>query len=76
MKRNPSLTGAICQLTKTGLEVDFILGRGEVAVEVKGSSRVDSKDMKPLFAFCEEYSPRKAIIVCNEKKGAFIERSC
>ena len=53
--------------TKTGLEVDFILGNGEVAIEVKGTSRVDSKDMKPLRAFIEEYSPRKAIIVSNEK---------
>ena len=53
--------------TKTGLEVDFILGSGEVAVEVKGTSRLDSKDMKPLLAFVGEYSPRMAIIVCNEK---------
>ncbi len=53
--------------TKTGLEVDFILGNGEVAVEVKGTSRVDSKDMKPLRAFVEEYSPRTAIVVSNEK---------
>jgi len=53
--------------TKTGLEVDFILGSGEVAVEVKGTNRLDSKDMKPLLAFVEEYSPSMAIIVCNEK---------
>jgi len=53
--------------TKTGLEVDFILGSGEVAVEVKGTSRLDSKDMKPLLAFVAEYSPRMAIVVCNEK---------
>jgi len=53
--------------TKTGLEVDFILGSGEVAVEVKGAGRLDSRDMKPLLAFVREYSPRMAIIVCNEK---------
>ncbi len=53
--------------TKTGLEVDFILGNGEVAVEVKGSRQVHSKEMKPLAAFYGEFSPRKAIIVCNEK---------
>jgi len=28
--------------TKTGLEVDFILGPGEVAVDVKGTSRAQS----------------------------------
>ncbi len=53
--------------TKTGLEVDFIIGSGEVAVEVKGTNRLDLKDMKPLLAFAEEYSPRMSIIVCNEK---------
>jgi predicted AAA+ superfamily ATPase len=52
--------------TKSGLEVDFILGGGEVAVEVKGASRVDPRDFKPLEAFIETYSPRGAYIVCNE----------
>ncbi len=54
--------------TKTGLEVDFILGKGEVAIEVKGASRVDKRSLRPLNAFIEEYSPRKAIVVCNEKE--------
>jgi len=42
--------------TKSGMEVDFILGKGEVAVEIKGSSRVDNRDLKSLSAFIEEYS--------------------
>lgn len=54
--------------TKTGLEVDFILGSGEAAIEVKGAGRLHPGDMKPLLAFVEEYSPRIAIIVCNEKR--------
>ncbi len=29
--------------TKSGMEVDFVLGAGEIAVEVKGSSRVDDR---------------------------------
>lgn len=62
--------------TKTGLEVDFILGSGEVAIEVKGMSRVDSKDMKPLLAFVEEYSPRMAVIVCNEKTRRLHGKIC
>jgi len=53
--------------TKSGLEVDFVLGGGEVAVEVKGQGHVGSRDMKPLAAFIEEYSPKKAFVVCNEK---------
>ena len=53
--------------TKTGLEVDFILGRGEVAVEVKGTGRIDSSDLHPLKAFIQEYHPRRAYLVCNER---------
>ncbi len=54
--------------TKHGLEVDFILGEGEVAIEVKSMSRIDKRDLCPLTAFIEEYSPRKALVVCNEKE--------
>ena len=53
--------------TKSGLEVDFILGRGEVAIEVKGSSRIDSSDVRPLKAFIQEYRPAKTFVVCNER---------
>ena len=53
--------------TKSGLEVDFILGKGEVAIEVKGSSRVGFTDIKGLRAFNEEYKPKKAIVVTNER---------
>ena len=52
--------------TKSGLEVDFILGAGEVAVEVKGAARVDNRDLRPLSAFCAEHKPRLALVVCNE----------
>ena len=53
--------------TKSGLEVDFILGDGEVAVEAKSASRVDERELQGMRAVIEEYSPRKAFIVCNEK---------
>lgn len=53
--------------TKSGFEVDFILGKGEVAVEVKGISRVDNTDLRPLRAFIQEYRPAKAFVVCNER---------
>ena len=52
--------------TKTGLEVDFVLGDGEVAIEVKGTPRVDGNALKPLKAFADDYTPRKRIVVCNE----------
>ena len=53
--------------TKSGLEVDFILGNGEVAVEVKGTNRVDTRDFNALVTFIEDYSPGRAYVVCNEK---------
>jgi predicted AAA+ superfamily ATPase len=58
--------------TKTGLEVDFILGAGEAAIEVKGSSRVDSNDMRGSYAFLKDYKPKKAIIVSNEKQSRIV----
>ncbi len=54
--------------TKSGQEVDFILGGGEVAVEVKGSAMVDKRVLRPLKSFIELYGPRQAIVVCNEKE--------
>jgi len=54
--------------TKSGLEVDFVLARGEVAIEVKGTGRVDQRDLRSLVAFVEEYSPKKAVVVCNERE--------
>ena len=52
--------------TKSGQEVDFVLGRGEVAVEVKGSAMVDKRALRPMKSFVELYAPRQAIVVCNE----------
>ncbi len=59
--------------TKSGLEVDFVLGSGEVAIEVKGADRVDSRELGPLKAFIEEYSPGKAIVVCNEREERIVD---
>jgi len=54
--------------TKTKLEVDFILGDGEVAIEVKGAKRVDKRELTPLKTFVDQYAPRKAFVVCNESR--------
>ena len=48
--------------TKSGLEVDFILGRGQTAIEVKGTSKVSSADLRPLRTFIEDYNPAKAYV--------------
>ena len=58
--------------TKSGLEVDFILGGGEIAIEVKGASSIKNKDLRPLNAFIETYAPRKALVVCNEKEERIV----
>jgi len=60
--------------TKSGLEVDFVLGSGEVAIEVKGASRVDKRDIRPLYAFIDRYAPRKSIVVCNEREERIHEK--
>jgi len=54
--------------TKSGLEVDFVLGIGEVAIEIKGAGRIDKKDMNGLDAFIHAYSPKRSIIICNERE--------
>ncbi len=54
--------------TKAGAEVDFVLGDGEVAVEVKGSDRIERRDLRGLQAFSEEHSPRLSIVVCAESE--------
>ena len=53
--------------TKSGYEVDFVLGDGKIAVEVKGTNYVENREMRALAAFIDEYAPQKAFIVCNEK---------
>lgn len=54
--------------TKTGLEVDFVIGDGETAIEIKSTGRIDGKDLNGLEAFNRTYSPKRSIAVCNEKE--------
>ncbi len=48
--------------TKSGLEVDFILGHGEVAIEVKGTSRVDSRELRSINSFHDEFSLPRTLV--------------
>jgi predicted AAA+ superfamily ATPase len=52
--------------TKQGAEVDFVLGDAEVAVEVKGASRVDGRDLGGLRMFAEDHRPKTALVVSQE----------
>lgn len=49
--------------TKSDLEVDFILGDGHTAIEVKISSQVNKSDLRGLAAFIEEHNPKHAYCV-------------
>ncbi|PJE46416.1 MAG: AAA family ATPase [Sediminibacterium sp.] len=52
--------------TTSQIEVDFILGDHEVAVEVKGTDNVQTRHLKGLKAFAEEYKVKNLIVVSND----------
>jgi uncharacterized protein len=49
--------------TKGGVEVDFIVGNALAAIEVKGSDFIDSRHLKGLRSFREEY-PEVKLLLC------------
>jgi len=49
--------------TKSGLEVDFVLGKAEVAIEIKISDKIKPSDLRGLLAFQESYQPKHTILV-------------
>ncbi len=52
--------------TSTGLEVDFILGDMDVAVEVKSSKRVHETDTKALLALSETHQVKRRLLISFE----------
>jgi predicted AAA+ superfamily ATPase len=52
--------------TASQIEIDFVLGNNEVAIEVKSTSNVQPKHLKGLKHFSEEYSVKQLILICNE----------
>lgn len=54
--------------TSTGMEVDFILGDMEVAIEIKSSQKIHEVDTKSLMLLREEHKVKKSIIVSFEKE--------
>lgn len=55
--------------TTEGHEVDFVLGKADVAIEVKIDSNPDPRDFRGLIQFCEAYKPRCAIVVCTGERA-------
>jgi uncharacterized protein len=65
--RNPDWPVAFWR-TSTGREVDFILGDKELAIEIKGSSRVHEGDLMGLQTLLEDGPVKKCAIICMEKQ--------
>lgn len=60
--------------TASQIEVDFILGNHEVAIEVKATKKVGGQHCRGLKAFCEEYSTRKNIVVSLDPKPRLADK--
>lgn len=59
--------------SKSGLEVDFVLNHGEVAIEIKISNSPSASELKGLRAFCQDYKPKHAIAICQAAKPRLLE---
>lgn len=59
--------------TTSGIEVDFILGDHEIAVEVKASRMAHARHLSGLRNFSEEYSVKHSILVTNEEYSRKID---
>jgi predicted AAA+ superfamily ATPase len=54
--------------TSTGMEVDFILGEMDVALEIKGSRRAHEGDLKGLTALLTEHKVRHPLLISLERE--------
>lgn len=59
--------------TASQIEVDFILGDHEVAIEVKSTNMVTLRHIKGLKSFADEYQVKKLIVVSNDPYPRKIE---
>ena len=58
----------------SGIEVDFILGHGQIAIEAKGKSRLSSDDLKGLKNFATDHPDvQRLIVVCCEPAKRLID---
>ncbi len=65
--KNPDLPLAYWR-TSTGLEVDFILGDKQVALEIKSSRNIHQRDLKGLNAIRQDGPVGHCLLVCMEKE--------
>ena len=57
--------------TKSGLEVDFVLNNGTLAIEVK--TRLRTGGLRAIKAFNEEFRPQRSIVVTAEPTNRVID---
>jgi predicted AAA+ superfamily ATPase len=55
--------------TASGIEVDFILGNAEVAVEVKATEKPSTDHLKGLRAWRDEHPHSRCMLVCRVPRG-------
>jgi uncharacterized protein len=53
--------------TSSGYEVDAIVGHGRIAIEIKSSNEINSRHLKGLKAFQEDFPQARAIVVSMDK---------
>jgi predicted AAA+ superfamily ATPase len=59
--------------TASQLEIDFVLGENEVAIEVKAATQATPRHLKGLKAFAEEYSVKHKILITNEEQPRLVD---
>ena len=59
--------------TTSQLEIDFVLGEHEVAIEVKATEQANHRHLKGLKAFAEEYQVKKLILISNDPMPRLVE---
>lgn len=52
--------------TASKIEIDFVLGDHEIAIEVKSTKMATSRYLKGLKSFAEEYTVKKSILISND----------
>jgi predicted AAA+ superfamily ATPase len=59
--------------TTSQLEIDFVLGDHEVAIEVKATEQANHRHLKGLKAFAEEYEVKKLILISNDPMPRLVD---
>ena len=59
--------------TSSQLEIDFVLGDHEVAIEVKSTKMALGNHLKGIRAFKEEYRPKRSIVVSLDSSARVVD---